>query len=83
MERSEVICQLRLLPKMRAWVARTEDALELLNECEREIVEKMYIHPEGGATDKICEMFDIEVASVYRRRNKGLKKLADALEEMG
>ena len=82
MQRDEVIKALRQLPKMRAWVERLEDALEGLNQCEREIIEKMYIAPRDKAVDKLCEMFDIEVASVYRRRNKALQKLQNALEEM-
>ena len=82
MQRDEVVRQLRLLPKMRAQVERLEEALEGLNQCEREIIEKMYIAPRDRATDKLCEMFDIEVASVYRRRNKALQKLQNALGEM-
>ena len=82
MERDEIVKALRQLNKMRALLERMEDALEGLNECEREIIEKMYIRPVAKASDKICEMFDIEVASVYRRRNKALKKLEERLGEM-
>ena len=83
MERDEIVKALRQLNKMRALLERMEDALEGLNECEREIIEKMYIRPVAKASDKICEMFDIEVASVYRRRNKALQKLGNALGRMG
>lgn len=83
MERSEIVKALRLLNKRRLQVARMEDALEGLSRCEREIIEKMYIKPVAKASDKICEMFDIEVASVYRRRNKALQKLENALGQMG
>lgn len=79
MDQDEIIRQLRQLRKTRLLVQRLEDALEELNECEREIIEKMYMQPVAGAPDKICEMFDIEMASVYRRRNKALKKLGNAL----
>ena len=80
MGRDEVVSQLRQLGKMRLQVERIEDALDTLTECEREIIDKMYIHPTARASDKICEMFDIEVATVYRRRNKALKKLGDVLQ---
>ena len=83
MQRDEIVRALRQLNKLRALLDRLEDALEGLTECEREIIEKMYIRPVAGASDKICEMFDIEVASVYRRRNKALKKLGDALGQLG
>ena len=82
MRRDEIIARLRQLEKMRLQVALLEHALEQLDECQREIIEKMYVSPEEKASDKICEMFDIEVASVYRRRNKALKKLEECLGEM-
>jgi DNA-directed RNA polymerase specialized sigma subunit len=66
-----------MLAKLRAEVARMEAALDTLTEDEREIIEKMYIRPQRRVADKICEKFDIEVAAVYRRRNKALKKLED------
>lgn len=83
MERDEVVRLLRLLEKQRLQVQIMDRAMELLTDCEREIIDKMYINPVPRASDKICEMFDIEVAAVYRRRNKGLKKLANLLGEMG
>lgn len=79
MHRDELVKALRQLAKTRAQVERIEQALEILTECEREIIENMYIRPVAGAAYKMCEMFDIEVASVYRRRNKALKKLGDFL----
>lgn len=80
MHRDEIVRALRQLNKMRSQVERMEDALGQLNECERKIIEKMYIQPTAKASDKLCEMFDIEVATVYRRRNKALQKLGDFLE---
>ena len=62
MHRDEIVRALRQLNKMRSRVERMEDALGQLNECEREIIEKMYIQPTAKASDKLCEMFDIEVA---------------------
>ncbi len=79
MERDEVVKALRKLEIMRAQVARMDAALAQLTQCEREIIDNMYIKPVPRVADKICEMFDIEVAAVYRRRNKALKKLAISL----
>jgi len=53
--------------------------METLSECEREIIESLVIAPQRGNADKMCEMFDIEAAAVYRRRNKALKKLGEML----
>lgn len=82
MQRDEVIRELRQLRKLRTRVERMEEALKVLNKCEREIIEKMYIESRENILYKLCEKFDIEVASVYRRRNKALKKLQNELEEM-
>lgn len=75
MQRDEMVKLLRQLSRLRLQLEMIEDALAQLTECEREIIDKMYIHPAAGASDKICEKFDIEVAAVYRRRNKALEKL--------
>ena len=83
MHRDEVVSRLRQLSRLRLQVERMEEALETLNDCEGEIIDKMYIHPVERVADKICEKFDIEVAAVYRRRNKALKKLETALQELG
>jgi DNA-directed RNA polymerase specialized sigma24 family protein len=79
MERDEVVKALRNMQAMRRKLELLEDALERLTDCEREIIDKMYIRPVAKASDIICEKFDIEVAAVYRRRNKALKKLAVSL----
>ncbi len=79
MHRDEIVCRLRNMRALQLQLALLEEALEQLTECEREIIDNMYINPVPKVADKICEMFDIEVAAVYRRRNKALKKLGDFL----
>jgi len=72
----------RMLRQVRLWRLRLqalETAMETLSECEREIIESLVIAPQRGNADKMCEMFDIEAAAVYRRRNKALKKLGEML----
>ena len=82
MQRDEVILALRQLEAMRLQVRRMEDALECLTECEREIIEKMMVEPTPGIGDKLCEILCVEIATVYRRRNKALKKLENFLSEL-
>ena len=82
MRRDEVIKRLRELRGMKAAVEQMEAALEMLDEEEREIIDKMYVNPVKYANDKLCEKFMIEVASIYRRRNKALKKLDFYLDEV-
>ena len=82
MRRDEVIKRLRELRGMRAAVEQMEDALEMLTEEEREIIDKIYVNPMKYANDKLCEMLMVEVPTVYRRRNKALKKLEFYLAQM-
>ena len=79
MRRDEVIRQLRELRGMKAAVERMEAALEMLDEEEREILWKMFVNPEPHAADKLCEMFMIEISTVYYRRNNALKKLGNLM----
>lgn len=82
MRRDEVVRRLRMLAKLRAEVARMEAALDTLTEDEREIIEKMMVEPTPGIGDKLCEILCVEIATVYRRRNKALKKLENFLSEL-
>ena len=82
MERSEVVRQLRQLESKRFQVAKLDAALEQLTPDEVLLLDSMFLHPIPRAADKMCEMFDIEVSAVYKRRNKALRKLADFLGEL-
>lgn len=82
MRRDEVIRRLRELNALRARLEAMEAALESLPEDEREIIEKMFITPKRGAGEKLCEMLCVELSTVYRRRNKALKKLGNSLSEL-
>ena len=82
MRRDEVIRRLRELRGMKAAVEQMERALEMLTEDEREIIDKIYVNPMRYANEKLCEMLLVEVPTIYRRRNKALKKLDFFLEQM-
>ena len=75
MRRDEIIRRLRELRGMKAAVEQMEEALEILEEDEREIIDKIYVNQERYANEKLCEMLMVEVPTIYRRRNKALKKL--------
>ena len=82
MRRDEVIKRLRQLQAMRTALEQMEAAMDTLEEDEREIIDKIYVNPVRYANDKLCEMLMIEVPTVYRRRNKALKKLENYLAQM-
>lgn len=79
MGRDEVVKQLRQLKQMRLQVARLEEAMAELTEEECNILATLYLHPKRNNVDKLCEMLEVERTTVYRRRDKALKKLGDFL----
>lgn len=97
MRRDEVVLRLRQLEtlrlqvvaleiqleKLRLEAAPIEAALNALAGQERDILTALYIRPKMGNADKLCEKWEIERSTVYRRRDKALKKLGAILETCG
>jgi len=83
MRRDEVVALLRKFAGMKATVERLEVALGTLEECERDIIETIYMFPKPYAADKMCEKYMIERATVYRRGKKALEKLEKCFGKMG
>lgn len=79
MSRDWMVARLRSLNADARQVESLQQAMEALDPCQREIIDKMYVNPIRYAGDYLCEKFDIEMAAVYRRRNKALQKLEDML----
>lgn len=80
MRRDEVVLQLRQLERLRCQLAAMERALDTLEEQERDILEAMYVRPKMGNADLLCEKWEIERSTVYRRRDKALKRLTNLLQ---
>ena len=81
MQRDEVVKVLRQLPKLRLQVEKIENALEALDEEECNILATIYLHPQKNNIDLLCEKLEVERTTVYRRRDKALKKLGILLEQ--
>ena len=79
MRRDELIRRLRELRATQAALEQLEAALDALEEEEREIIDSFYISPGKRIAEKLCEKLLVEVPTVYRRRNKALKKLENFL----
>ena len=89
MRRDQVIRRLRELETLRAqrdaleaMVDEVDLAMANLSDCERDIIETFYVIPRQYAAERMCEKYMIERATVYRRRQKGLRKLENLLSEM-
>lgn len=76
--RTEV--QLRL---QQVETRQIECALERLTPEERLILTDMLIRPVPMAADHLCEKLNVETATVYRRRQAALRKMAGLLGEKG
>ena len=75
MRRDEIIRRLRELRGMKAAVEQMEQALDMLTEEERDIIETIYVFREKNGAEKLCEKLMIERAAVYRRAKKAINSL--------
>ena len=79
MRRDEIVARLRQLEKMRLQLDAMDSALKQLSEEERNIIATLFLHPRRNNIDYLCEKLEVERTTVYRRRDKALKKLGDIL----
>ena len=69
----------RRLKEARLWVSMVDKALAILDDEERLVLDKFYIHQSKGAVDALCGQLNIERATVYRRRDNALRRFTIAL----
>ena len=69
----------RQLESVKAWVALTDGGLAALNEEDRLVLDRFYVHRRKGACEQLCEELDREKAQVYRRRDRALRRFTLAL----
>lgn len=62
---------------------RTEKALGVLNEEERLVLDRFYIHPEKKAADRLAGDLHVDVKTVYFRRDAALRKFTVAMYGKG
>ena len=69
----------RTLEQARSWVRITDRALGALSPEEKLIMHRLYICPERGAIGRLCTELDVEQSSIYRKRDRALRKFTVAL----
>ena len=67
------------LEQAEKWVNRVDRGLAALAEEEKLILQMLYIQPLKGNVDRLCEKLCVEQASVYRKRDKALRRFTLAL----
>lgn len=67
------------LEDAKYWVQVTEGALKTLNETQKTILDRMYICPDGGAVQDLCQQLDAEQSSIYRWKEEALRRFTLSL----
>ena len=71
--------RLRSFEEQRRQVREMERALALLTPAERLVLDRLVIHRERGAAQVLCQLLEVEPATVYRYKKQALEKLKKAL----
>lgn len=69
----------RRLREARLWVSIVDGGLSVLDEEERLVLERLFIHPVKGALKSLSEQLNIDNTTVYRRRDSALRRFTIAL----
>ena len=67
------------LKRTGAWLQVTDRALAALTPEEKLILHRLYVYPERGSLDRLCTDLEVEQSSIYRKRDKALRKFTCAL----
>lgn len=67
------------LDQAKSWTGTVSRALGALEPEERLILQQMYIVPQRGALERLSSSFGVEKSSIYRRRDKALRKFTLSL----
>ena len=63
----------RSLATAKVWVAQVEDAMSVLNQEERLVLDRFYINPAIGNVDRLCGELNVEKPTIYRRKDDALR----------
>ena len=70
----------RRLSDARRWVDIVDGGLAVLSDDDRLVLDRFYIHPMRGNVDRLCGELGLDEAkSVYRRKDKALRKFTLAI----
>jgi len=62
----------RQLKRARIWTSTVDKALAVLDDEERLVLNKLYIHRTKSSVEDLCENLHLEKSAVYDRRYKAL-----------
>lgn len=76
MSRQELLWRLE---QAESWLSCMDRALSALTGEEKLVLQRFYICPEKGSVDRLCSELGLESSSVYRKRDKALRRFTVAL----
>ena len=62
------------LQQAQLWLKITDRALTALSKEDRLILHRLYIYQEMGAPERLCKELGLETSTIYRRRDRALKR---------
>ena len=69
----------RSLEQAKKWVALVDAGLEILTKEERLLLDRFYIHPERGIAERLAEELNLDVKTVYKRKDAALRRFTISL----
>ena len=69
----------RSLEEAQKWVALVDAGLEILTKEERLLLDRFYIHPGRGVAERLAEELNLDVKTVYRRKDAALRRFTISL----
>ena len=67
------------MQQTKTWVDAMDHALQTVTPEERMVLARLYIHPQKGALDQLCQELNMERTTAYRMRDKSLERFTLAL----
>lgn len=62
------------LQQAHMWLQTTDRAMMTLTNDEKLILHRLYIYPHKGGLEQLCKDLGVETSSIYRRRDKALRR---------
>ena len=75
----QTLSRLQNLESQRRQLQATEEALQELTPEERLVAQLLFLAPQRGNVERLCELLQVEQSSIYRRRQSVLNKLTRIL----
>ena len=67
--------RLRQLEELRRWLQTADTVLGQLTPEERLILQQLVLEPRQGNASALCQLLEVEIATLYRKRRRLLDKL--------